>query len=99
MMKVYHGKVAHVRFEKYRFSGMHYPRGPPGTEKSRAKWGTAGVIKLVETSPLEDFFNRLVPEQIQIHSLRLHLPTSLILLPLRTRTTTRNSCNLSNREP
>ena len=70
-----------------------------GTEKSRAKWGTAGVIKLVETSPWEHSFNGLVPERIQIQSLRLHFPSSLILLSIRTRTTTRNSCNQSNREP
>ena len=68
-----------------------------GTEKSRAKWGTAGVIKLVETSPWEHSFNGLVPERIQIQSLRLHFPSSLILLSICT--TTRNSCNQSNREP
>ena len=69
------------------------------TEKSRAKSGPARVIKLVETSLWEHSFNGLVPERIQIQSLRLHFPTSLILLSIRTRTTPRNSCNLSNREP
>ena len=69
------------------------------TEKSRAKSRPAELIKLVETSTWEHFFNGLVPERIQIQSLRLHFPTFLILLSMRTSTTTRNSCNLSIREP
>ena len=104
MMQFYHGKVHKYELRSIGFLVRFFLEGQgavtrDGTEKSRAKWGTEGVIKLVETSPWEHSFNGLVRERIQIQSLRLPFPTSLILLPLKTRNTTRNSCNLSNREP
>ena len=103
MMRFHHGKVHTYELRSICFLvriilGDQGAVTRDGTKKSRAKSGPAGVIKLVETCPWEHAFNGLVPERIQINSLRLHFPTSLILLSIRTRATTRNSCNLSNRE-
>ena len=56
MMKFYHGKVHTYELRSIGILVRIILEGQgavtrDGTEKSRAKWGTAGVIKLVETSP------------------------------------------------
>ena len=104
MMRFHHGKVHTYELRSMGFLVRiivedHWVVTWDRTEKSRAKSRPAELIKLVETSPWEHSFNGLVPERIQIQSLRLHFPTFLILLSIRTSTTTRISCNLSNREP
>ena len=55
MMKLYHGKVHTYELRSIGFLVSIILEGQgavtrDGTEKSRAKWGTAGVIKLAETN-------------------------------------------------